>query len=441
MRYGTLIALASLAIGCGGEALVQLDFPPLGAARSALLVVTEGADVEVIAADIEGGVIRATRPTAPIDARIELLLYDDDLATLTIPAGGVRRASSPNGFPLPPTRAVFAASITAGVGGGWSMQTAPSAEATAFRSTIEGPARCKTLRVHAGMLPLTPDFVFRLDALADTVLIGSGRVMFTLRDEDLQPVLVTGMPDFVPRAGNRRSGGDAFLAGDDGRIAYVRVTVTGIDLVPVDVPAAQPGVRFVDGGFDENGEEYFTLSRDGTISRVRSRAPAEKVTAFDPLAPERLQEYGGIARMGFGVGVAGTISSPRVVSSDMPARALSLQSGITAVDVIPAFGTLIGTADGEIYELEANALRPLFATKIALGLTAMAPFGVDGLIYASTNGQVGYYRPEVGACVDEAVLLRTQGRFIIPRPAYGDWLITGDRLESAGARYAIVTVE
>ena len=277
-----------------------------------------------------------------------------------------------------------------------------------------------------------------LDDAGETILMGFERGILLLRGDTLIAAEVSGLPDFVPYAGRRR-GMDPFFGGADGRIASAHVDERRVVLTLATTTTAAPEIRFIDGGISGEGYEYFALSLDGTISRILPGNDHYYRGTIEPLQLEGV--YGGIVRLRSGKSAAGASSSPHVVFNDDPVVTKPVPGGVTAVEQLTGFGVVIGTSDGEIRVEATGGFEPLFPTGIPLPLTAIAPFREDGLLYASVNGQIGYWQPATGACIDETDGLRTEARFIIPRPRYGDWVITGNRLETHAAGYAIVTVD
>jgi len=437
-RRGAVLATVML-LGCSGAEQVVVLYPELGSARSAIVVVADADGARGFAADLDGSAIHLERARSPLDAQLELLLFDDPLATLGVPPGVFGAITDGTGYQLPSATRSFGAQIVAGVANAWAPQTALGSVASNFRTTFQPTPRCRALRVRTATIrPLSLDYAVPLDPEGEAVLIGIQRQMWILRGETMETVEIAGLPDFEPRAAGRTQILGLFFGGEDGRIAFGALDGRRLVLEVASSTRAAPGVRYIDGGIVAEGAEFYTLSTDGSVSRVLPTV-AMIQRYFEPLASNA--ELGGVVRFRGATAAIGAASTEGVVLTDRRTPLSTLGAGVTALVTVPGFGTLAGTTDGQLLIGGNQSYDPLGDTGLVLPLTGIGAFRDTGLLFGGVSGRLGYFSPETGFCLDEELSVLSVARWIIPRPRYGDWLVTGNKVESTFARIAFVTVD
>ncbi len=435
VALGLLAACGAASAGCEDEALVVLPPPSAPGVRSAILAVIDGEGVELIAKPIDQPLV-VTRSAQPLDARIELLLYDRTLEELRLIEGRIPPATGDTGFRLPDSTHTYVSEIVAGAASAWVPQTTPGPAVTSFRTSRVGPSRCDDLRVEAITIPGFVQFVLPIGPDARSIVYGSDDGLFLMVDRDVRPLGSAYPPGFAPVAGAITRTSDLVLISDDGRVGYgelrgetleVREAFTGTRT------ASRP--RYLDGGILGDGAEVYALSLGGQVSHLFPTGHTVEPT-FEALMGDG--EYGGVIRMRSGSALVGAASSESLWLTDRP-RPLrtDVAGGVTALAFVPGFGALVGTGRGQVLS-EAQGYDSLGATGSAFPITGIGPFGEGGFMFGGAQGTIGYYRPDQGFCFDEEDRSELIPVWIVPRPT--EWVLLGKKLVSQSARAAFVTV-
>lgn len=388
-----LAALAALA-GCADAAPLRLELEPDPAHRAVIVSVAPAEAGPLLAWDPRSA------PPEPLlldlpgagGPRVTALYYEASLEALGLRPGPLVRAE--DGLPLPEPDRLAQADVDGAGPPAWRPLERMPDDLRALRVQAELP--CAAFEPAVVELPFTG--VGGLAAAPDGaawVLATDGRLWRVRADGDATP-LATGLPVGGLAA---PSPDTLWLGGAGGRLVRLEVRgETATVTARMDLPE-QPWIEAL--GLPPGGAApAFALSRS---RRLFGEGPGgwRRLAAVDA----DIGDVGGLAAIGprealFGFDdglVAYRWTEDELREESVPANAFD--SGLTALAHWPDYGTVIGTAVGELLvrPRERDAWVRLEGAYSTLDVEALARYE-DGFVYSDERGVVVQYQPGFGFC-------------------------------------------
>ena len=382
------ITVALLSVGCTSESNNVFVSLPTLSAPSAIVMFGEGDQLQAQAIDLRAGQ-GVAQIKWPNDASLplRLLVYSESLENLGFRVGPLM--IDPTARAMPVAEAVYQATTAAPT---FVKDDSPQREPPRVIRTHE-PCRDFLLSSFpvagtSGDLRLR-----RLDA--DSALAIS----------DLEPraFIVDGLgytelenPSQVNAVGAFGWGDGTFRISDlAGRLWSAAVVGNVLQATPIATSTSVSPTRFLAGGSVDNGYELVTLGIDGQPTLIRDGV----VTKLPPIEFVR---YGGVAWLGPGRAILGTLMEPRLlVVEDGVGRFEALpdiSDGVAAIVDLGDRGVYVLVGRGPVFhfDLAGNRTR-LEDSPLSLNSNTIAVQG-DRLIFAGAAGFLVEYIPGYGFC-------------------------------------------
>ncbi|MCK6552385.1 hypothetical protein L6R52_41530 [Myxococcota bacterium] len=373
-----------------------LDAPPDEGARSVLLLFDEAGAPVVFAADVETTIDAALPPFAgsPSDRDLHVVEFGCPLSELGL-APGVQTLDPVRTNGLPAPLAAFAHDAARGA---WQpLDGLPTALATTLRSVApRDRVDCPT----TAFVDVAADLEWSL-GLADGAVLAAARGGVYYRVREAGPERLAALSGNYLAA--HRRGDELWVAGSFGHLArgdlatgFVGVHGQSIEKV---------GALWLTGAPAAAPFELFRVEPRGRFDRLTGTSTVW-APASEPLPRRRpLLETGGVVWRAPGDAIA--IGDARLVHHRPDAEPLVLEllgPDLTAIEVVPGVGTVVGDARGQLFTYDGASLTLLASLPSGAPILGITPLG-RGFV-AVTEARVDFWDGALRACLDEPLLAK-----------------------------------
>lgn len=445
-----LVAATLCACGIGDLEIALLPLPGQSEGARSLLVAAQehGQIVSLDAIDLEAPSPFWRLPfLVEADVLIEALVYEDDLATLSLVPGPVEQGPPTSRRRLPSEFARYWVTVTAAgpVPDGWVPRDERSAELDAVRLPDDG-SYCPRVRVTNYSLPSPDNGAFAGRLPSGQVLLGDAAGNIWTTDGPLSNGLARNEGDTFALTSFSVAPDteELYFGAPHGEIHRGRIGGPELRTERVAKAPTEQSLRFLEVVSSSTSLELYTMS---LLGQVFHYAEPNWTLLYDFERPGGFARLQGLVRLEDEHGtevLAVAAEDNRVVSirnGIVELQDVGSAAGLVEIATVDWLGPVVGNAEGEIFARIDGSWQALGPTEVAVWLTVIDSVEPGLLVYLGAFGNLGLLRN--GASCGATQLLPGDPFWLVPVGPVSErrFIGYGDTPANAGLWYTEVRLE